>query len=325
VGESDVPRTTGAARAAPLPPAPLPPEGGYGVGVALRGWAPWLVLLAAAVAAYVAASSLAPAEPERKRPVRASSAAALEWLAGWAEPLEAGRGSEALPALVARKRDGARMRLVPAGPFPMGAVPGDALAAPDEKPRRTAEIRRPYYVDEHEVTIAKFRIFCRATNRPVPSWGLPGTTDVMPAYGVTHEAALAYATWAGVSLPTEAQWERAARGGHDDWTYPWGKADDGDLRHAGGAEGPVAVGRFPPNGFGLFDLAGNVAEWCADVDAALAGGSPDEAPPVVARGGGWKDIPGSPEAARLRASARLVLPADAARDDVGFRCAVSVP
>jgi len=165
-------------------------------------------------------------------------------------------------------KDGAPLIYIPAGEFLMGSREGEALAEPEEKPQREVYLDG-YWIYKYEVTVAQYRKFCKAKwwrRMPkAPSWGW---RDDHPMVNVSWDDAAAYAKWAGVGLPTEAQWEKAARG-TDGREYPWGNEWDGSkcasLLGAGLAS-TKPVGSYPKgvSPYGLHDMAGNVREWCAD-------------------------------------------------------------
>ncbi|MDQ3699464.1 MAG: formylglycine-generating enzyme family protein [Chloroflexota bacterium] len=189
--------------------------------------------------------------------------------------------------------------LVPAGSFSMGDVLG---RSPERDTRPVHEVElAAFYVARYAVTNEQFACFVahtgyRTTREQAPSessaveapptwlhFALPGR-ERYPVIGVNWIDAAAFATWAGLRLPTEAEWEKAARGGRDRADYPWGDAsphEDArarDLCNWRGARykpglvalnkdgwGIVPVGSYPPNGYGLFDTSGNVWEWVADL------------------------------------------------------------
>lgn len=212
---------------------------------------------------------------------------------------------------------------IPAGEFLMGS---NSLSS-DERPIHSVSLDE-YYIGKFEVTNAQYKAFCEDTARscPQPRWDQHSnrsTSDDLtakPAYpvvGVSWDDALAYCEWLSritgktYRLPTEAEWEKAARGGVDGRKYPWGdepydanrsyranagsEAENEHIRKKDGFLYTAPVGSFPPNGYGLYDMAGNVWEWCADFyDGTYYARSPYNNPQGpergeqrVIRGGSW--------------------------------------
>ena len=171
------------------------------------------------------------------------------------------------------------MVLIPAGEFQMGS--NDPEADNDEQPVHTVYIDA-FFMDETEVTNLEYKKFVLAN----PRWGkdridrgfhngnylklwngndYPGGKSNHPVVYVSWYAAMAYAGWVGKRLPTEAEWEYAARGGLAGKKYPWGDVvDSGKANYGRNVGDTTPVGRYPPNGYGLYDMAGNVWEWCLD-------------------------------------------------------------
>jgi formylglycine-generating enzyme required for sulfatase activity len=185
----------------------------------------------------------------------------------------------------------------------MGCVPDDTECDVDEGPRHAVTLTRPFDLMTTEVTVGMYRQFAQATGAAVraqPDWS---RSEAQPVVSVTWDEAAAFCRWAGGRLPTEAEWERAARGAREGETYPWGRQEPSDVAGApdgarfGAKDGAVAVGRFAPNGFGLYDMAGNVWEWVADWYGLYSGRAmvdppgPSSGSGRVLRGGAWDGLP----------------------------------
>ena len=239
------------------------------------------------------------------------------------------------------------MVLIPAGSFEMGS--DDAEADADEQPVHTVHLDA-FYMDTHEVTNAQFKVFLATT----PDWedilrnlgidldssghlsdwtdnAYPAGTADHPVTGVSWYVAAMYARWAGKRLPTEAEWEYAARGGLVGKKYPWGDAEptSADANYAENVGDTTPVGQYATNGYGLYDMAGNVSEWCLDeYDADFYAESANSRNPFagdvedtrldakrVLRGGSWSDSVQS-----LRVADRTQSSPSDANAFTGFRC-----
>lgn len=225
------------------------------------------------------------------------------------------------------------MAFIPAGEFQMGSNDSEE----DEKPVHTIYLDS-FYIDVYPVTNAQYRKFTEATGHPKPSYwnNINFNQPNQPVVGVTWCDAMTYIEWVGKRLPTEAEWEKAAWGGLEGKKYPWGDDEPDETRANYGQNigKPTPAGDYPKDGCGLYDMVGNVWEWCLDEyqqdfyktspkDNPLAGGSPPELltnyknteKVRVLRGGSWNRGPGS-----LRVACRNVNYPDNWFIYVGFRC-----
>jgi formylglycine-generating enzyme required for sulfatase activity len=221
------------------------------------------------------------------------------------------------------------MVLIPAGQFSMGS--SESINAQfNEKPVHTVYVNA-FYMDVIEVTNKQYKLFLDATGHKKPSyWENSRFNDPdFPVVGISWEDAQDYAAWSGKRLPTEAEWEYAARAGLQNAKFPWGD-EDAKGRACYGKPYmhgvPEKVSSYAPNGFKLFDMAGNVGEWCSDwyLDDAYKNvqsnnpTGPVKATLKVVRGGSWYE-----DSYYLRCSARKGISPSSYSNAVGFRCVIS--
>lgn len=238
-------------------------------------------------------------------------------------------------------KDGLTYVHIEPGEFWMGAVPGDIDAdRPDsagETPRHRVKITKPFWMTATPVTVAAYKTFVRGQSAvampPEPSFNLGWTKEEHPIVNVTWQEAQAYCGWADPAgrLPTEAEWEYAARGGNEGLKYPWGAEITGnDATYSINLakwNGTSPVRSYKANAWGLYDMAGNVWEWVADwydkdyyrTFQNVTAVDPQRTQPTewrVLRGGSFRD-----DAWRLRASARgWSDPGGRFYGNSGFRC-----
>jgi serine/threonine protein kinase/formylglycine-generating enzyme required for sulfatase activity len=219
---------------------------------------------------------------------------------------------------------------IPAGPFQMGSANGSI----DEQPVRTVTLDA-FQIGRYEVTNRQYVQCVRAgiCNKSDEQRWHHAADPSEPVIAISWFDANTYCSWLDARLPTEAQWEKAARGGLIGKTYPWG--DEVPSCQPGASNGAnflidgcglylTNVGTYAPNGYGLYDMAGNVWEWTADwydpnyykTQESSNPFGPFEAATKVLRGGSWNYSELS-----LRVSDRLDLNPDLRYDYVGFRCA----
>ncbi len=228
---------------------------------------------------------------------------------------------------------GIKFRLIPGGTYLLGSPPEEPGRYADEPLPRLVRLE-PFYIAVHETTNAQYARFLKATGHLQPLYWEDKNLNApsQPVVGVSWEDAAAFTGWltkaTGVPhrLPTEQEWEAAARGGLTGQPFPWGAAapDAGGAPRANyrtpdlakhGFRLTAAVGSFPPNGFGLFDMAGNVAEWCLDRYQPLGAGGPFQKGVLrILKGGSWYS-----QARDLRCAARQSMPPDYADGYIGFR------
>ena len=241
---------------------------------------------------------------------------------------------EQLPQTIVCPKDGSVMVLVPAGEFRIGIPPNAPLAAKlkDAHPEHTVYLDA-FYIDKTEITNEQYEKFLaeRAGKKPLFAADQRFNDPAQPVVGITYGDAVSYAIWAGKRLPTEAEWEKTARG-TDGRLYPWGAAFNSALCNSYHAQikKTVKAAAYPEGAspFGALNMAGNVSEWVFDMyESEYYKNSPLKNPqgPAgngtvrVSRGG---DYTSDPEF--VSSVARAPRKAYSAFPDLGFRCAVSV-
>jgi len=199
-------------------------------------------------------------------------------------------------------KDGLKYVWIPPGSFTMGCSAGDGECASDEKPAHRVTISKGFWIGQTEVTVAAYIRFAEAAGKDMPPapWFNPyWTYPNMPMANVSWNDSLAYCQWSGGRLPTEAEWEYAARGGSAGARY--GGLDEIAWYDKNSSTGARPVAQKRPNGFGLYDMLGNVWEWVNDwygddyyrSSPAQDPSGPGSGQYGVRRGGSWFSDPGS--------------------------------
>ena len=266
-----------------------------------------------------------------------------------------------IPTLLVREQDNMPMHLIPSGTFLMGSADDNVNAGDDEKPQHEVTLSS-FYIDKYEVSVAQYALFLNelggyenACNQVDCAWPREraSTSNYLsvteqeddtllfapfedfgnyPVNYVTWYGASNYCQWVGGRLPTEAEWEYAARG-TDGRPYPWGSREPDTLRAVFNSEGfenlkPVDALPDGASPFGVFAMAGSMWEWTADwyasdyySQSSATNPTGPEGDERVIRGGGW---PNNNLADRLRSANRSASPPDTLSAAFGFRCAYPV-
>ena len=238
-----------------------------------------------------------------------------------------------LPEWIVNEKDGVEMALIPAGEFEMGSPKNDDKHW--ERPMHPVYLDA-FYMDVHPVTNAQYQKFVQETGYPAPKTTPSFSHPQQPVVWVTWRDAMEYARWADKTLPSEAQWEKAARGGLSGKAYPWGDEEPNPSLASYDSIYRITlpVRSFPPNGYGLYDMAGTVWELCMDewqenfysrspLENPVAGGVVSPTTDLksikslrVTRGGSWHHRANH----GLEVFHRSYSPIDFIDDFQGFRC-----
>lgn len=252
-----------------------------------------------------------------------------------AAPAPAAPKTNAVPAgfPLTNRNDREEYVWIPPGKFMMGCVGSDSRCKPDEKPQHPVEIKKGFWMGRTEVEVIAYRRYVDSSGKkvrmpraPLEAKGWKITN--YPMMQVSWEDARDYCQWAGGRLPTEAEWEYAARAGAANQVYPMNDENSREKANFYGKKGNdrfeyvAPVKSFDPNPFGLFDMAGNVWEWVNDfyspdyfrTSPAIDPAGPKDGKEHVIRGGSFDSDPKE----HLRLSFRRS--AGKAADNIGMRC-----
>jgi formylglycine-generating enzyme required for sulfatase activity len=217
---------------------------------------------------------------------------------------------------------------IPPGSFTMGCSPGDRDCYFDERPQHPVKISKGFWMTQTVVTEVAYKRFAVGNGRPMPA--TPGTQgwshDNFPMVNVSWEDAQAYCHWAGGRLPTEAEWEYAARAGSTGSRYGSLNMIAWYVKNSGAGIHQVAQKR--PNKFGLYDMLGNVWQWVTDwqsdkyyqISPGIDPMGPASGVDHVLRGGSWVS---NPKDVRVSVRGRTKQPSGA--PSIGFRCVQEDP
>jgi len=230
-------------------------------------------------------------------------------------------------------KTGITLAYIPAGTFTMGS-PESEEGRDRKETQHEVTLSQPFWMGTTEVTNAQYRRFVEATGHRKPKYADDSRFNALdqPVVGVSWDDAVAYASWAGMSLPTNAQWEYAARAGTT--TVYWSGDSESDLARVGWYRGnsdsglPHAVGEKPANAWGVHDVHGNVWEWVADWYGRYSDSSQTDptGPPTDPGGSGRVLRGGSDDAAHMaRAASRGLDDPEDRGSRYGFRVVKKIP